>query len=276
MKKQLLKSLPLLAMAGLLVFSGCQKDADDAQAMDTETVEAETLAEMEFSATDAYVEDASNDDALMNGRTVATAERLPACVTRTFNTETRTLTIDFGSTNCVCRDGKSRRGKIIATFDGQRHTAGSSVTITLQDYYVNDMHVTGTKVKTYVNANKMNVVVRDASIETEKGKVEWSAIRVVEQIAGTDTRLIADDVYQITGRSAGVNRRNVKFNTVIEQPLKLVLAETCVRNFVAGLVRTTTENGHTLLLNYDPIGGEPCDKIADLTINGRTKRIELR
>ncbi|MBC5774429.1 hypothetical protein H8S95_10180 [Pontibacter sp. KCTC 32443] len=276
MKKQLVKILPLVATAALLSFTACQKTEDEIETVDTETVESETLAEMEFNTMGDFVEEAGNEEALLNGRVAATSEAFPACATRTFNAETRTLTIDFGTTNCVCRDGRSRRGKIVAVFEGQRHTAGSSVTITLQDYYVNDMHFTGTKTKTYVNANEMNVVVRDARIVTPKGNLEWSAVRVVERIAGTDTRLLTDDIYQITGRSTGLNRRGIKFNTEIEQPLKLVMAQTCVRNFVAGLVRTTTENGHTMVLDYDPIGGEPCDKIAELTINNRSRRIELR
>jgi hypothetical protein len=275
MKKLTLKSLPLFAVTALLLFAGCQKDETTPE-VETETVEVETLAQVEFDATDYMVEESANDDGLLNGRTAAATTSLPSCATRTFNSETRTLTIDFGTSNCLCNDGKTRRGKIVAVFAGQRHTAGSSITITLQDYYVNDNHFTGTKTKTYVNANKMNVVVRDARIETPKGNFEWSATRVVERVAGTDTRLLTDDIYLITGRSAGVNRRNVKFNTVIEQPLKLVLDPTCVRNFVAGVVKTTTENGHTMVLDYDPIGGEPCDKIAELTINNRSKRIELR
>ncbi|MEJ8757694.1 hypothetical protein WG947_11835 [Pontibacter sp. H259] len=276
MKKRMLACLPLFAVTALLVFAGCQKDDNTNPVAETETVEVETLAQVEFDAADYFVEETANDDALLAGRQTAAPSSLPSCATRTFNTQTHTLTIDFGTTNCLCNDGRTRRGKIIAVFSGARHTAGSSVTITLDNYYVNDNHFTGTKTKTYVSANKMNVTVQNASIQTPQGNFEWSAARMIERVAGADSRQLTDDVYLVTGRSAGTNRRGVKFNTVIEQPLKLVLAPTCVRNFVAGIVKTTTENGHTLALNYDPIGGEPCDKIAELTINGRSKRIELR
>lgn len=276
MKNQLLKNLTLLATALVMVFTGCQKEDDELQATEIETMETEALAQMEFSAADNFVEEAGNSESLLNGRMAAPTESLPTCATRTYNAETRTLTIDFGSTNCVCRDGRSRRGKIVAQFEGQRHTAGASVTITLHNYYVNDHRYTGTKVKTWVNAHKMNVVVRGASIETPRGTAQWQAERVIERVAGTDTRMLADDVYLITGRSEGINRNGVTFKTVIEQPLKLVMAESCVRNFVAGIVRTTTGNGHTIVLNYDPIGGEPCDKIAEISRNGNSRRIELR
>lgn len=275
MKKQLFKILPLVATACLMVFAGCQKE-DDPQQVETETVETEAMTESEFTIADNFVEEAGNDEEFLNGRVAANSGGLPACATRTFNRETHTITIDFGNTNCLCRDGRYRRGKIVASFDGARHTSGSSVTITLLDYYVNDNHITGTKTKTWVNANKVNVVVQDASIETPRGTAHWTANRVVERVAGADTRILTDDIYLISGSSEGVNRQGVEFNTVIEQPLKLVLAETCVRNFVAGVVRTVTERGNTFVLNYDPIGGEPCDKIAEITVNGRSKQIELR
>ncbi|NDK56465.1 hypothetical protein [Pontibacter fetidus] len=275
MKKQLFKILPLAATACLLVFAGCQKE-DDPQQLETDTVETEAITESEFTMADNFVEEAGNDDEFMNGRVAAATGSLPACATRTFNRETRTLTIDFGNTNCLCRDGRNRRGKIVASFNGPRYTAGSSVTITLLDYYVNDNHLTGTKTKTWVNANKVNVVVQDASIETARGTAYWEANRIIERIAGADTRILTDDIYLISGSSEGVNRQGVAFNTTIAQPLKLVLAETCVRNFVAGVVKTVTERGNTFVLNYDPIGGEPCDKIAEVTVNGRSKQIELR
>jgi hypothetical protein len=277
MKRFLSKNYQLLAVAGLLTLASCQKEEDaELQTTHTETVEAETLADMEFTAVDMYVEDAGNSETQLNGDTDVTNDGMPSCAIRTFNPETRTLTIDFGNTNCLCRDGHYRRGKIVAVFDGQHHTPGSKVTITLKDYFINDQSVKGTRVKTFLSPHKVNVTVRNASIETQRGTISWNATRTTERIAGTETRALADDVYLTVGRSEGVNRNGVAFQTVIEQPLKLVFDPTCVRNFVSGIVRTTTERGNTFVLNYDPIGGEPCDKIAALTVNGHSKQIVLR
>ncbi|MDX5418739.1 MAG: hypothetical protein LPK09_05950 [Hymenobacteraceae bacterium] len=284
MKNHIIKSLHWLAIPCLLLFSACQKDDENnSPDLDNETVEAEMIAEMEFSAADGFAEESvnsnfqlNNQDYQLNSQSTGSAEGLPDCAARSFNVDTRTLVIDFGTENCVGRDGRSRRGKIIAVFAGPRFKAGSTLTITLQDYYVNDNKVTGTKTKTYVNNDKMLVVVQNASITTPKGTFSWTANRTIERTAGGGTWQLSDDVYLITGSSEGVNRNGIAFNTVIEQPLKRIMTLQCMRHFVSGTIKTTTERGHTIGLNYDPIGGEPCDKIAQLTVNGHSRLIELR
>ncbi|MBD1398892.1 hypothetical protein H9Q13_17110 [Pontibacter sp. JH31] len=283
MKNTYLKSLNWLAIPCLLLFSACQKDNENDPELDTETIEVDMLAQMEFSTADGFAEESVNGDYQLNsqdyqsnGQLSSSAEGFPACATRSFNANTRTLVIDFGTENCVGRDGRSRRGKIIAVFTGQRFKAGSTITITLQDYHVNDNKITGTKTKTYLNSDKMHVAVQKASITTPKGTFNWSADRTIERIAGGGTWQMSDDVYLITGRSEGTNRRGVAFNTIIEKPLKRVMTLPCIRHFVSGKVKTTTERGYTIELDFDPIGGEPCDKIAQLTVNGRSKLIDLQ
>lgn len=283
MKNKILKRLNWLAIPCLLLFAACQKDGENDPELDSETIEAEMMAQMEFSAADGFVEESVNgdyqlnsQDYQLNSQSASSFEGLPDCAALSFNTNTRTLVIDFGSQNCVGRDGRSRRGKIMAVFTGQRFKAGSTITITLQDYYVNDNKITGTKTKTYVNSDKMLVAVQQASITTPKGTFSWTADRTIERTAGGGTWQLSDDVYLITGRSEGVNRNGVTFNTVIEKPLKRVMTLQCMRHFVSGTVKTTTERGHTIALDFDPTGGEPCDKIAQLTVNGHSRLIDLR
>ena len=57
----------------------------------------------------------------------------------------KTVTVDYGSSNCDCNDGKTRRGKIITTFTGFYHAQGTIITHTPVDYYVNDIKIEGTK-----------------------------------------------------------------------------------------------------------------------------------
>ena len=277
MGNNLLNHLVLaLLTGGTLVFASCRQNGEDPQAtIEAASAEDNALAEGEFASVDAFVEDASAAEPLLNGR-VAAAESLPTCATTSFDQATRTLTIDFGTTNCLCRDGLNRRGKVIAVFNGKRGEAGASVTTTLQDYFVNDNQLTGTKVRTSLGGNKVSITVSGASIVTPRGTATWQADRVAEKVAGFDTPRIADDVWLISGGSSGINRRGVAYTAVIEQPLKRVLSVGCARNFVSGIITLTNERGGTLSLNYDPVGGEPCDKIAEVTVNGRKKTIQLR
>ena len=276
MKNRLLNLLVLLLLGSTFVITACQREDEDTQAaIEAESAEDNALAEGEFTSLDSFVEDASAAEPLLAG-SMATAESLPSCATTSYNRDTRTLTIDFGTSNCLCRDGLYRRGKLVAVFNGTYGTVGSSVTITPQNYFVNDNQIAGTKVRTYLGNRKMSVVVTGASITTPKGTATWQANRVIEKIAGYDTPRIADDVWLITGEASGVNRRGVAYTAVIEQPLKKVLSFGCARNFVSGVLTITNQRGGTLSVNYDPIGGEPCDKVAEVTINGRKRLIQLR
>jgi hypothetical protein len=49
----------------------------------------------------------------------------------------KTVTVDYGTSNCDCNDGKTRRGKIVTTFSGQYLAPGTVITHTPVDYYVN-------------------------------------------------------------------------------------------------------------------------------------------
>ncbi len=277
MKKNHLNKLSLvLLLGGTLAFTACQKNDEDIQeSVSVESAESNAIADLEMSNVDAFVEDMINAEPQLNGR-VAAPESLPACATRTYNHETHTMVIDFGTKNCMCRDGKNRRGKIVSVFEGRPHSDKARVTTKLVDYFVNDMQHTGVRQVTFVNRDVKHVVVREASVITPEGTISWAAERVIERIAGGDTPRLADDVYVIKGKATGVNRKGVAYAAVTEKPLKKVLAPGCARHFVSGILVIKNENGHTIKLNYDPTGGEPCDNIAEVTVNGHTKTITLR
>ena len=276
MKKHLFNFLTLMLLGSTLAITACQRMDDAQAALEVESAEDNAVAENELTSIDSFVEDAAAAEPLLAG-SMAAAESLPSCASASYNKDTRTLTIDFGTTNCLCRDGLTRRGKIVAVFNGPFGAVGSTVTITPQNYFVNDNRIQGTKVKTNLGNRKVSVVVTGASITTPEGATAtWQANRVIEKIAGYDTPRISDDVWVITGEASGVNRRGIAYTAKIEQPLKKVLSFGCARNFVSGILTITNERGGTLSVNYDPVGGEPCDKIAEVTINGRKKIIQLR
>ena len=277
MNNNLLNRLSLvLLLGGILAFTACQKNDEGIQeSINVESAESNAIADNEMSNVDAFMEDMINAEPQLHGL-VAAPESLPACATRSYNHETRTMVIDFGKTNCMCRDGKNRRGKIVSVFQGRPHTDKATVTTNLVDYYVNDMQHTGIREVTFVNRDIKYVVVRDASVITPNGTISWKAERIIERIAGGDTHRLADDVYLIKGKATGVNRKGVAYNAVTEKPLKKVLAPGCAQHFVSGILTIKNANGHTVKLNYDPTGKEPCDNIAEVTVNGHSKTITLR
>ena len=278
-----LRPFALAALAGGLLFTtSCKKDSvtatdDVVSAQDTGQGDEENAATADF------VEAAAPQDAsVQNSAPVAGAVELrrllPECATRSYDAATRTLTIDFGTTNCLCADGRYRRGKLMATFSGTWHENGSKVTVTRENYFVNDNQHLGTRVFTYTGGGSFTLDVQQASIifANGSGTTTWNSLRQYSRTAGFGTPSVYDDAYSITGTLDGTNRRGVSYTAVIVQPLIKKLAVGCARHFVAGTVQVDNSKERTMLINYDPTGTEACDNIATVTINGKTHTIYLK
>ncbi|UOQ54307.1 hypothetical protein [Hymenobacter cellulosivorans] len=270
--------------SGLLCFTACNKD-NDAAPENLESAEDSGNAEDENAAIGDIIEVGGPDnEKLSNGpvREPADAARVwGTCATRTYNAETRTLTIDFGSTNCLCPNGKTRRGKIIVVFGGPYRLngvvqAGASATVSLVNYFVNDKQHTGTRVFTSLGSGSFTLDVQNASIITPDGTHSWTSQRTYTRTAGFGTTTIQDDKYQVSGQASGTNRKGVGYTAQIQQPLVKSFALGCARHFTAGTVNISNSKGKSLVLNYDPTGSEACDNIASVTVNGVTRTIRLR
>jgi hypothetical protein len=274
-----------IAFISLLTFDGCKKDSTSATEESIQSSQDNALADGEFSSVFSFVDDQgemtfSSFEGKKTGDspqeiTTQKSDLLPDCATVSFDSTTRTLTIDFGTTNCECLDGINRRGKIHAQFTGKFREINSSVTVTFEDYYVQDMHVTGTKTVTYLGSYKVSVVVQNASITTPNGTISWSTNKTIEKIKGFLTKTVWDDEYQITGSSSGQNREGVNFSVTVDDPLIKRLS--CKqKDFVAGTLTIQNSNGLKLSIDYDALNNEGCNKFAKVTYNGKTKTITLR
>jgi hypothetical protein len=185
------------------------------------------------------------------------------------------LTIDFGDVNCLCNDGKYRRGQIIITFTGRYRHPGTVITHGFENYYVNDNSVDGTKVVTNMGENDngnlyftievVGVVqrVRDSST------FSWNSSRVREWIQGSDTPNRWDDIYLVTGTAHGTRPNGLTWEREIINPLRIELA---CRFIVSGTVELRPQDRPVRLLDY---GSGECDNIATVLINGITYTIYL-
>ena len=196
------------------------------------------------------------------------------CATRTWDPATHTLTIDFGATNCSCHDGRLRRGQLIATFSGRPNVRGSSVTITRQNYFVNDNQHLGTKVITYTTYNAWRVVMTGGEIRFADGRTAtWSADRTVERTAAPGQ----PTTFTIRGLATGINRKGNHYTATIEAAHPLVKRREpgCYNVFVDGqILMVNSTRDRSALLNYNPTGATPapCDNIATVSVNGGTPR----
>ncbi|MBM2815951.1 MAG: hypothetical protein HW421_2713 [Ignavibacteria bacterium] len=275
-----------LVFSLMLIFTACKKNVTSPVEDSIKSSEDNAIVDGEFSSVfsfvDAQSETTLGSETLKKGDSPLTPTSksiiLPSGAVVSWDSASKTLIIDFGSTNILCNDGLLRRGKIIAVFSGKFKQVNFGVNVSLDNYYVQDMKVTGTKTMTYLGNYTINIVVQNASVTTPTGVISWSANRTVKKTAGYDSPLIIlDDQYLISGNASGKNREGVNFSVVIDQnnPLKKKLS--CVKkDFVSGIITIQNDKGNSLTVNYDPLGTEECNKLARVTVNGKSKDIILR
>src|SRR4051812_43406323 len=111
----LITATALLAFASLA--PGC-KESPTSNQQNVQSAEDNALVESEFASIFEMVDDDATENPSFN-KTSAATELTPACMTRTVDSVARTVTFDFGSTNCLGKDGNYRRGKLIAQFTGK-------------------------------------------------------------------------------------------------------------------------------------------------------------
>jgi hypothetical protein len=182
------------------------------------------------------------------------------------NTYPKTITIDFGD-GCVGLDGKLRSGKIILNLTAPLRKPGSVLSITLDDFYINKIHIEGTKTITNLSENgtiKFSAEVTGGKVTFPNGRgYSYECSKLKEQIAGMATAACLDDVFQITG-SAKIEYNNgvvVTFN-VVDPLIKKIL---CPWRSDGTLAITVKD--HEFKLDYGfPHNGD-CDRKALLTWN---------
>lgn len=278
--------LPALLLGAALFFgtAACNRDKkDEVSPDDTElrtSSEDHAIAEND----DAIVAEAVESDAPTQadmGRPLppdSTVSYFGGCATRTWDPATRTLTINFGPTNCLGRDGRNRRGIIRATFSGARYTPGSSVTITRDNYFVNDNQHLGTKTLTFTGYNQWHVSVTNSQVifsaANGGGQKSWACERDVTRTAAPGV----PTTFTVTGQASGTNRRGVAYTAQIQTPLIKRRELGCAGVFVDGTVLFSRATGKTALLNYNPLNVQPapCDKLASITVGEITRQITLR
>jgi hypothetical protein len=199
------------------------------------------------------------------------------CVTVTIDTLSfpRTITVDFGLDNCLCHDGKNRRGKILVEHDGPYWLPETVHTTTFDNYFVNDYQLLGTKVVTNQGPNSNNnptwtVHVDGQVIKPDGGTITWIGDRMREWVEGHSTPFMWwNDVYHITGTHNVIASNGNTLSATVTQPLEVALNCHWIKS-------GTIEMQHTLLpLMVFDYGNGTCDDQATVTINGVTYDITL-
>ena len=280
-KSKLILSLGTIAItASVLLFTAACHKSTSALSSDDNGGYASDNVKMEQNSNDvismADVAAATNSGSSLR-TTSTTATTLGGCATVTNDTTAtpHVLTIDFGTTDCTCADGKIRRGKIIVNYTGHYKDSGSTHTITYSNYFVQDNQLTGSKTVTNMGTNTSgnvyyNVTVNDTlNLGTGNGEIVWTGNRTRTWLTGYGTTERTDDSYLISGTTSLTRANGKTFTMTITTPLQI--AYNCAW-IEAGVIAVTGPGGITRTLNY---GDGNCDSEAQLTIGTHTYNITL-
>lgn len=265
------RNLLLTLGVATLAFAACRKDAPQQPASATPDVASavdNNLAESMFNDVVRQADQAADNHGLRSA--------LDACVDSVSidtNVMPHTMLIAYGTVNCTGDDGRTRRGNILVTFTGRYRATGTVITITPQDYYVDDNKIQGIRTVTNLGPDaeghlKFSVSGNGTVTAPDNS---WTSShtydRVRTWIAGEHTPTPWDDVYLITGTGSGVNRNGRAYALTITQPLRVDVG--CWQP-VSGRVEIIPEGRPTRYVDY---GNGECDGTYTVTVNGVTTTI---
>jgi len=247
--KNLRSSLVVVLLLGSLIFVSCDRQKED---LFDQSAFDNAFADAQFNDLDNLVSDFMNSNSEQlrttgEGSTERTT-RFRNCGTFTIDLAAKTILIDFG-TATTCDDGRTRSGKIRIAYTGRYMQAGSIITATPENYFVNNVKVEGTKIVTNITQagqpTTHTVVVNNGKLTfSDNTTFNWQTNRVRVWQEGQGDLNPFNDVFQITGTASGVNRRGRNFTAEITTPL--IVRTQCwqqgIRKPVSGIYVVTAEN----------------------------------
>lgn len=270
MKKYFVVILVLAAITFAL--ESCRKESTALLVTDL------SLASDDVSDAETLVQDAED----ISDQDIETRNLNNNCPTVTFanpqGTFPNTITVDFGTDGCTGQDGRVRKGIITINLTDSLVNPGAQKTVTLSNYYVDNIHIEGTKTVTnngLVNGNpSFTKVVTGAKITfTDGTSTQWESNHTWTQTAGFNTYTVFDNEFSVTGNANGVTRNGKVWAGEILTPL---VHKTACPWIVSG-VRQITVNDKTATIDYSygyTSGG--CDRKALVTLpNGQTRIINI-
>lgn len=277
-----LKFKPLLLVPfftlTVLTIQSCKKE-DVTETVDTEMATANDSEEGESVSNEVgNITDAAYKGVSIVGRNSAPEVQLDAlsnCAVITIDTlsNPHLMTIDFGANNCLCNDGKYRRGQILVSFTGSYFAQGAVKTTTFNNYYRNDNKIEGTRTVTNLGLNgsgnmAWSISAVNMKVTRTTGAFHtWNSERTRTMIAGQNTSAWSDDQYSITGSGNGINANGASYTANIATPLHRALSCHWIDS---GVIAFTKSNGATRTINF---GTGSCDDQAVVTVtraNGNT------
>lgn len=263
-----MKRINIQLVAAFFTFSlfivGCQKNQDKNDA--AEIAQQSTLAQVNMTNMDVMAAEA------INGNFITFKAN---CVALNYDTLSlaKTITINYGDTNCTCADGKTRQGKVIISTNGAFNGIGEAnkMTISTKDFYVSGNKIDGTRIITRTNATTWKIATSSiVTIADDRGSYSWNSDFVKKYISGDNTPYANDDEYEITGSGSGVNTKEKDYTFEVLNALQV---QTGCRWIKGGILKISSPSmKDDATLEY---GDGSCDNKAILKYKKKETQITL-
>ncbi|NJM26767.1 MAG: hypothetical protein HC859_16115 [Bacteroidia bacterium] len=210
-----------------------------------------------------------NDDRMQCGGVVVTLE---TGENSTPDVPTGVITVDFGTTGCTDLRGNVRKGKIIFTYNGRRFVSGSTVVTTVDNYYINDVKIEGTRTVTNITNSSEEAPKFNATLVG--GKAIFTDQRTATRESDITTEWVRadsplNDELIITGSAEGTTRAGRSYT--VEVLTALHYRRGCSMA-VQGIKKYTLDNGKEITIDY---GDGDCDRKVTVTVNGATRDLNI-
>jgi hypothetical protein len=181
-----------------------------------------------------------------------------------------TMYIKYGS-GCQCADGKTRKGTLRCVFDTAWDSPNPTMTMYLENYYVNNIHFEGTLAVTKNTANRtFTQTMTDGRCSKSTWDIRYNCTRTVAWTSGYNTPAdFTDDVYQFTGSADGIDRNGVSFTVQVTTPIEK--RGNC-QYITKGVFELTPDGKDARIVDF---GDGTCDNRATLKIGNSTFNFTL-
>ena len=269
--RDIMKKLLMLAIVSAFVFSSCNDEDGGVSDALVDQLDMDTEAALEAAEEDvSSIIEAGMADLLEGDGGRIERDRLLDCATVTKDTINRVLTIDYG-TGCEGPNGRVRKGQVIISYTDKRLIPGASRSVSLVDFYIDEVQIEGTRTVTNVSASLDDHPTFNSTLVGGKltFEDETSATRDANH---TRTWIRAnnplEDESTVEGGASGVRRDGTSYVIEIIEPL--VYKRDCRRGRVfipVQGIKQITSGDNVAIIDF---GDGTCDNEVTITINGET------
>lgn len=267
-----------IACATTLMFACTNDENITATEIGLEDVEIESTAESLFDDIDNTADEALSLSSIAGGR-VGPGKNIPDCAVVTHDEANGTITIDFGD-GCEGRNGVVKKGVIAITYSGDRGTPGSFKTVTFQDFYVDSLHIEGTR--SWQNISESEESNPTYSITLTGGKITFAdGTFMTRETSHVKTMFLNEEDNSLnestlSGSASGTNLEGLAYSHVIDAVTPLLFKSACKEDRVfapvSGILVINVEGESEKVVDF---GDGTCDNLATVTQDGVSEEKEI-